>query len=218
MAIKKKDLVSLIQQTKGFLKPKIELEQYCIDSLSAVDIAYFAGVENNDIKNKLVIDLGAGTGRLSIACAYLGVSYVISVDIDMSALRILKANVHMLDLDHIILPVCSDVNYFDISREVLHKDLQITTIENPPFGVQSRTADRYFLQKAFSFSDVVYSIHLANEKVHSFLSRFIKKFNWKIDYVFPFQLKLDRVYEFHTKKTKLVDVDIYRFKRKEEGK
>jgi len=134
----------------------------------------------------------------------------------MNALRILKQNVNNLDLEAIILPVCSDINHFEIVRQLLPKELRITTIENPPFGVQKKTADRFFLQKAFSFSDVVYSIHLANPKVHRFLTSFIKKFNWVIDYVFPFQLKLDRTYKFHIEKTKSVDVNIYRFKRKGE--
>ena len=198
------------------MNPKIELEQYCIDAQSAVDIVYFAGVEFNDIKNQLVIDLGAGTGRLSIACAYLQASYILSVDIDMNALRILKKNVNGLGLEAIILPICSDINHFEIVRQLFPKELRITTIENPPFGVKKKTADRFFLQKAFNFSDVVYSIHLANPKVHQFLMSFIKKFNWVIDYVFPFQLKLDRTYEFHKQKTKSVDVNIYRFKRKGE--
>ncbi|NVM16190.1 MAG: methyltransferase [Candidatus Lokiarchaeota archaeon] len=216
--INKKDLISLIQQTDGFLNPKIELEQYCIDAQSAVDIVYFAGVEFNDIKNHLVIDLGAGTGRLSIACAYLRASYILSVDIDMNALRILKTNINDLGLETIILPICSDINHFEIVRQLLPKELNITTIENPPFGVQKKTADRYFLQKAFSFSDIVYSIHLANQKVHQFITSFIRKFKWEIDYVFPFKLKLDRTYEFHIQKTKSVDVNIYRFKRKEDRK
>ena len=200
------------------MNPKLELEQYCIDAQSAVDIVYFAGVEFNDIKNQLVIDLGAGTGRLSIACAYLRASYVLSVDIDMNALRILKANINSLGLDNIILPICSDINHFEIVRQLLPKEVQITTIENPPFGVQKKTADRYFLQKAFSFSDVVYSIHLATQKVHQFITSFIRKFNWVIDYVFPFQLKLERTYEFHKQKTKSVDVNIYRFKKNTEYK
>jgi putative methylase len=217
ITINKKDLISLIQQTNGFLNPKIELEQYCIDAQSAVDIVFFAGVEFNDIKNKLVIDLGAGTGRLSVASAYLRASYVLSVDIDINALRILKENIIGLGLENIILPLCADVNHVEFAKLVMLKELRITTIENPPFGVQKKTADRFFLQKAFSFSDVVYSIHLANQKVHQFLTKFVKKFNWEVDYVFPYQLKLNRTYEFHKQKTKSVDVNIYRFKRKREG-
>lgn len=136
----------------------------------------------------------------------------------MNALRILKKNIDGLGLENIIFPICSDVNHFHIVKQLLPKELHITTIENPPFGVQKKTADRIFLQKAFSFSDVVYSIHIANQKVHKFLTSFIKKFNWKIDYVFPFQLKLNKTYEFHNQKTKSVDINIYRFKRKIEGK
>ena len=45
IAIKKKNLISIIQSTASFSNPKIELEQYCIDAISAVDIVYFAGFE-----------------------------------------------------------------------------------------------------------------------------------------------------------------------------
>ena len=82
---------------------------------------------------------------------------------------------------------------------------------NPPFGVQKNKADRLFLQKAFEFSDVVYSIHLANQKVHKFILSFIKDFHWHVDYYFPFKLKLEKSFEFHTQKTKEIDVNIYRF-------
>lgn len=82
---------------------------------------------------------------------------------------------------------------------------------NPPFGVQTSRADRSFLKKAFEFSDVVYSIHLANEKVHNFIVNFIKDSNWQIDYYFPFRLELDKTFEFHSQKTKIIDVTIYRF-------
>jgi len=85
---------------------------------------------------------------------------------------------------------------------------------NPPFGVQKKTADRSFLAKAFSISNVVYSIHLSNPKVHQFILTYIKKYNWAIDYVFPYQLSLSKTYKFHEHKTKSVEVNIYRFKRK----
>ncbi|TKJ27078.1 MAG: DNA methylase [Promethearchaeota archaeon Loki_b31] len=211
MEINKKDLISLVQQTKIFTSPKIELEQYCTDANSAVDIIYFAGVEFNDIKNRLIFDLGAGTGRLSISCAYLQAKYVLSIDIDFDAIKILKGNVKDLDLEAVILPICADINRFEISAQLFPKELNITTIMNPPFGVQKKTADRFFLQKAFAFSDVVYSIHLANEKVHNFISKFVSSKNWSINYVLPFNLVLERSFPFHTKKTKKVAVNVYRF-------
>jgi len=116
-----------------------------------------------------------------------------------------------LDLEAVILPICADINRFEISAQLFPKELNITTIMNPPFGVQKKTADRFFLQKAFSFSDVVYSIHLANEKVHNFISKFVSSKNWSINYVLPFNLVLERSFPFHTKKTKKVAVNVYRF-------
>jgi putative methylase len=157
------------------------------------------------------LDLGAGTGRLSIASAYLQANYVLSVDIDFSALKILKRNISKYSLESIIFPICSDINHLELFREVIPEGFHITTIMNPPFGVQKKTVDRFFLQKAFAFSNVVYSIHLANEKVHNFISKFVSSKNWNINYVLPFNLVLERSFPFHTKKTKKVAVNVYRF-------
>ncbi len=210
-------MISLLQQTEGFSNPNIKLEQYCIDAKSAVDIIFFAGVEFNDIKNRLILDLGAGTGRLSIACAYLQANYVLSIDIDFSALKILKRNIRKYSLESTIFPICSDINHLELFRSNNPEVFHITTIMNPPFGVQKNKADRFFLAKAFDISQVVYSIHLANPNVHQFISTYIKKYNWAIDYVFPYRLRLDKTYKFHKQKTKLINVNIYRFKRKKES-
>ena len=78
---------------------------------------------------------------------------------------------------------------------------------NPPFGVKTRAADRIFLQKAFSFSDVVYSIHLAGEKNRKFISHFIKEFSWKIDNIIAFNMILERSYPFHNQKVKKIKVE-----------
>ena len=98
-----------------------------------------------------------------------------SVDIDPNALHVLRDNISVLDLDHIIFPICTDIHSLDISELNFTKNLKITTIMNPPFGVQTRSADRIFLEKAFSFSDVVYSIHLSGEKTRKFIKSYIEK-------------------------------------------
>ncbi|MFX1364156.1 MAG: METTL5 family protein [Promethearchaeota archaeon] len=214
MRISKRELISIIQNTESFINPKIQLEQYCIDANCAVDILYYAGFENNDIRDALVVDLGAGTGRLSIASAFLNAQYIISVDIDIEALNILKKNIYNLELSQIIFPICADIDFFRISHRNLSKKKQITTIMNPPFGVQTRFADRTFLKKAFEFSDIVYSIHLANEKVKKFISTYINNLNWKIDNILPFTMILEKKFPFHTQKTKKIKVNIYRFLKK----
>jgi len=214
MAISKKEFIFRIQNTETFVDPKVELEQYSIDASCAVDIIFFAGFEYNDINQKIIVDLGAGTGRLSMASTFFKPAYVLSVDIDLSALLILKKNIKKLQLEHIIFPICTDVKNFEISKFLLPKNSQITTIMNPPFGVKKRTADRIFLERAFAFSNIVYSIHLANKGVHNFISNFIRKYNWKIDYVLPFNMILERSFQFHEQKKKKINVNLYRFIKK----
>ncbi|MFX1390564.1 MAG: METTL5 family protein [Promethearchaeota archaeon] len=214
MKLNKKALISLIQTTKSFDNPKIELEQYCIDANCAVDIIYYAGFEYDDIKNAFVIDLGAGTGRLSLISALFNAASVLSVDIDLKALEILIENALDLEVDTLINPICADIQFFEISRNFFPKTMKLTTIMNPPFGVQSKFADRPFLDKAFLFSDIIYSIHLANKKIQKFISNFARKHNWKVDNIIPFNIILERIFPFHTKKVKEINVDVYRFIKK----
>jgi putative methylase len=214
MKINKKELISIVQNTETFIKPVIELEQYSIDASCAVDLIYYAGFEYNDIKNAIIVDLGAGTGRLSISSAFFKANFILSVDIDINALNILKRNILNLNLTQIIFPICADIEHIEISKKNIPKSMKITTIMNPPFGVQTKFADRIFLERAFSYSDIVYSIHLANKKVQKFIINYIKKFNWKIDNILPFKMVLENTFPFHTQKTKNVNVDVYRFVKK----
>ena len=207
-------MISIIQSTAPFSKPKVEFEQYCIDAVSAADIIYFAGFEFNDIGNNLIIDLGSGTGRLSIASAYLHAYQVIGIDFDWAAIKIFKQNINNLGLNHLINPICANVSNFEFSKKMLPDSLKITTIMNPPFGVQKKTADRAFLLKAFNFSDTIYTIHLHNEKVDEFLSKFISKNDWKINYTYSFKMKLEKTFPFHSQKKKDINVKIYRITKK----
>ena len=210
IAIKKKNLISIIQTTASFSNPKIKLEQYCIDAISAVDIVYFAGFEFNDIHDNLIIDLGTGTGRLSLASSFFNPIKVIGIDLDWSAIQIFKKNILHLKLQDIIYPICMDVNGFSFNKDFLLDDLQVTTIMNPPFGVQRKRADRAFLISAFTYSNVIYSIHLDHQDVFKFISKFVGKNGWAIDYSFPFQMRLERSFPFHSKKMKEINVRIYR--------
>jgi putative methylase len=213
--MKKRELISIIQHTKPFNNPKIKLEQYCIDAMSAVDILFFAGFEHDDIKNRIVIDLGAGTGRLSIVALYLQALIVLSVDIDQSALSILKNNCEELDLYHLIHPINSDIIQLPFLRERIRNAPNITTIMNPPFGVQTKKADRIFLDKAFEYSDVIYSIHLSNDDNREFLYTYFERKQWIVDDIFTFNMILQKTFEFHTQKRKKVLVDLYRIVKRD---
>jgi putative methylase len=208
----KADLINLIQSLEPFRDPKVELEQYTIDAVCAVDIIYFAGVEFNDISGNIIFDLGVGTGRLAIASTFLLPKRVIGIDIDEEALAVLIENKKELPLVREIHPLCCDVDKIPlkIDSRFLGKS-QITTIMNPPFGVQKKYADRKFLKAAMEISDVIYSIHLASEQVHRFIRNFIGKSGWTIDYLLPYNMILEGTFPFHKKARKQIDVNVYKF-------
>ncbi len=212
--LNKKTLISLLQNVESFIDPKINFEQYTIDATSAADVVYFAGVENDDIKDKIIVDFGSGTGRLSIASAFLNPKLVLSCDIDLDAIKVLRKNAKNLNLHSLIHPICVDIRKLAIYITDFIGNVPITTIMNPPFGVQKEKADREFLTNAFKISDIVYSIHLAGEKIYNFIRKFIRKYNWDIDYMFPYYLELEKSYPFHFMKTKKVYVNIFRFIKK----
>lgn len=209
---KKKDLINVIQNLQPFSQPKIRLEQYTIDAVCAVNITYFAGVEFDDIRGKVVLDLGVGTGRLSVASAFLLPKFIIGIDIDPNALSILVENKEGLAVEGMIHPLCCSVDKIPLNLESqFTKDSQITTIMNPPFGVQKKYSDRKFLKAAMMLSDVIYSIHLANDKVHNFIKRYVKKFGWTIDYALPYNMIIEGTFPFHKKNRKQIEVNVYRF-------
>lgn len=208
---KKRDLINVIQTLQPFHNPKVMLEQYTIDAVCAVDFIYFAGVEFNDIRGKIILDLGVGTGRLAIASTFLLPKCVFGIDIDKEVFLILEKNIQNHFQKQIIYPICCDIGDVPlILKDNYLENIQITTIMNPPFGVQKKYADRKFLKTAMEFSDVIYSIHLANESVNDFIKQFIKKFGWRIDYKFPYIMVLEGTFPFHKKDRKQIEVNMYR--------
>ena len=53
-----------------------------------------AAIEDYLIPGQRVVDLGCGSGILSIAAARLGASHVLALDIDSNAIQVARSNVH----------------------------------------------------------------------------------------------------------------------------
>jgi predicted RNA methylase len=70
--MKLKQLVALLQEVTDFEEPKIHLEQYKTTADIAAHMLYTIANTYGDIEDKLVADLGCGTGILGIAAAVLG--------------------------------------------------------------------------------------------------------------------------------------------------
>ncbi|MCC9260890.1 MAG: METTL5 family protein [Methanobrevibacter woesei] len=198
---KKKQLEMAIQSIPPHPNPKVELEQYSTPAIIAADLLWNA-YSLGDIENSEIIDLGCGTGILSIGSLLLGAEKVIGVDIDEESLAIARLNSENLNIEFVCCDI-SDFNCFDGCDVV---------IQNPPFGSQKKSergADLKFIDKAKECSPrVIYSFHMASTE--KFIIDYFKKSGFVVTHIFRYKFILPKIYDFHTKESKEVDVIVIR--------
>ena len=79
--MKLRDLIQELSEVKTWEKPRVELEQYPTPPDIAAHML-FTAVEEGDVEDSLVADLGCGGCILGIAAALMGAAHVTGVDID----------------------------------------------------------------------------------------------------------------------------------------
>ena len=221
---RKLDLEILLSKIKPHPTPNPNLEQYTISSSVAAEMLYIAAYTYGDIVGKTVLDLGCGTGRLALGAAFLGAREVVGVDIDRIAVKVACENSVNAGLKDKVQWVTADI---DAVRGEFD-----TVLQNPPFGVQKRGADRKFLEKALESGKAVYSLHKSTQdntaltrkpKPHRegvlqvsaspFLRRFIEKRGGCIKAIYPMVMTIPYMFSFHTKRRHEFTVDLYVIKR-----
>ncbi len=199
----KKELEIYLQQCEGFKNPKVMLEQYVTPSNITADLLNLAFLKG-DIRDKRVFDLGCGTGRLAIGAALLGSKHVVGFDIDSEALEIARANAKRLKADVTWeLREISDLN--------AHCD---TVVQNPPFGVKKKGADRPFIKAGLKAGNTVYTMHKAGTE--EFIKKYIDKIGGRITDIGTVVFPLPYSYSFHKKRVKKIDVNLYRIERRDQ--
>ncbi len=222
--IRKLDLERFLSQIEPHPSPKASLEQYTVSESVAATVLYLAAYANGDVIGKKVLDLGCGTGRLALAASYLGAQCVVGVDIDKTAIETASENSEKAGLKTSVQWVVGDINAvrgrFD------------TVLQNPPFGVQKRAADRKFLEKALEVGNVVYSLHnhprtdkrlMKRLKAESgnllqvapspFIEKFVESHHGVVKAVFALLMTIPRMFDFHTKMKHEFVVDLYFIKK-----
>jgi len=200
--VRRLDLERLLQSVEAHPSPQAFLEQYTIPVDVAAEMLFLAAYVHNDVVSKTVADLGCGTGRLAIGAVFLGAAEAVGVDIDKSVVKIAKDSAEKLNLKEKTSWVAGDIN-------VLHGSFH-TVLQNPPFGVQKRRADRKFLLKALELAPRVYSLHKAGKSNRAFIKRFIEGHGAKVTSIFKMKLNIPRLFKFHTERKHEVEVDLYR--------
>jgi len=204
--VRKHHLERAIAEVMPHPKPKAYLEQYTIPSEVAAEILYLATYTYDDIADKTVVDLGCGTGRLAIGAVLLGAKEAFGIDIDPSAIKVAKDNAKKLAVEKETNWITGDVN-------VLHGHFH-TVLQNPPFGVQKRSADRTFLEKSLELGQRIYSLHKGGERNREFIKRFIERRGGKVTDIFHMEMTIPKLFEFHTQKRRNIKVDLYRIEGK----
>lgn len=218
--VRKLDLEKAISEIHPHPMPKAYLEQYTIPSDVAAEILYIAAYIHDDIINKTVVDLGCGTGRLAIGAALLGAREATGVDIDRAAVTVAHKNAEKMGVREKTHWIVADI---DAVQGFFHGVLQ-----NPPFGVQRREADRKFIKKSIELGHRIYSLHRSGKRNQEFikrlkgrgtrfiptqptpfLKRFIEKHGGRIKAIYAMLMTIPHMFDFHRKRKHRFVVDLY---------
>jgi len=191
--MKKKDLEIKLQSVRNFIDPDPSLEQYMTPAIIASDILFTAYSEG-DIGGMDVNDLGCGTGMFSIGSRLLGAENVHGFDVSEKAIAVAEENAAALNTD-VIFEVC-DID--DITNKA------DTVIMNPPFGCQTKRADRRFLDKAMELCDSVYSMHMAS--TYEFLEEYVSSAGREICFHRNYKFNIPHTFSFHSKSDREIDI------------
>ena len=223
--IRKLDLERFLSRVSPQPLPRVELEQYTISEHIAANMLYIAAYSNGDILGKKVLDLGCGTGRFALGAAFLGARQVVGIDIDRSAVDTASENSKFSNLKNKVQWILGDIGSITGQFD--------TVLQNPPFGVQRREADRPFLVKALEVGSSVYSLHSHPEvddrlikrlksskgflslQATPFLERFVEKNNGYVESVYAMLMTIPRLFDFHKKIKHDFVVDLYVIKKKD---
>lgn len=209
--MRRKHLEMIISSMEDLDDPDPKLEQYLTPSHIVVDILFNAR-ENGDIEGKKVAELGCGGAPFGIGSWILGAREVLCVDIDPRCIELATGNLERAGADPRVgsPPGRVEFKQMDISDPVFDLPGVDTVFMNPPFGSQSRRADRPFIREAMKMGKIIYSLH--NGVTRPFLLREIERLGGKVLYEERYRMEIDHRYHFHTKEKMMIEVILLRYR------
>jgi putative methylase len=201
----KRELVQQLGVVAGFENPRAPLEQYRTPPELAGHLVHLADIRA-DIEERVVLDLGCGTGMLALGAALRSPERVVGVDIDPAPLATAGGNERRIASATPVAWVRADATALPLDPPTD----ETTVLMNPPFGAQSENehADRAFLETAADCASVSYSIH--NEGSQSFVDSFADDNGGAVTDSYETEFQLPRQFEFHDQDRRTITAEVYR--------
>jgi len=198
--LKKRQLEMALQRLRPLEARSARLEQYATPAAVAADVLWEA-FSAGDISGREVADLGTGNGIFAIGARLLGAKRVLGIDLDPKAVETARRNAEdlSLDVDFATMAVADLRGSFD------------TVVQNPPFGAQTRHADREFMMKALELAQRTYSLH--NDGTEDFVGKLVSSLGGRVSAVKRYKFEIPYAFEFHRKATETISVVLLRFDR-----
>ncbi len=205
MQMTKSSLAIILSKLRAFETPKFADEQYTTDSEIAATILWNAFMQEN-VKNRTIADLGAGTGIFGIGCCLLGAKKAYFVEKDANAVEIMKENLQKMK--KMIENCKTEIIFGDVKNFGTKVD---AVFQNPPFGVKKLHADRAFLEKAFETAPLIYSLHKSESA--NFLEKFADEHSFALKGRQEFAFPLKQTMEYHKARIKRINVSCFIFEK-----
>ena len=194
------ELQRRLELLKPHPSPNVELEQYATPPNVAADILFTATYVFGDVEDKLIVDLGCGSGVLGIGAQMLGAQCVVGVDVDPLSVKVAWENASasgVLGCYHLVLGDISSLRgFFD------------TAIMNPPFGTRRRHLDVRFISSAMNLAGAIYTLHKSSTR--KFMTIFIDRHGFEASAIISMDLQIPHMFDFHRRRRRSLSVDLYR--------
>ena len=201
------ELEGMLERLRPHPDPDPSLEQYTTPTEVAAEMLFTAAYVYDDIEDKLVADLGCGTGRLGIGALLLGARGLVGVDIDPGAVSVAVENAEAAGVSGRCRWVAGDVPSIRGAFD--------TVLMNPPFGTRRRHSDVRFLAEALRLAGSIYSLHKSSTR--RFVVDFVRRRGGRVSCLLQLSLEIPRMFSFHEKPRRPVAVDLYRIVRPDQS-
>jgi putative methylase len=203
--VRRSELLRALERVPPFARPDPALEQVITPSEAAATL--LAAADRLDgLSGRSVLDLGCGTGRLAIGAALLGAAPVRGVDVDPEAVERAReaARAASVAVDFAVGEVAATTGRVEL------------VVMNPPFGAQSRHADRVFWDRAFELAErSVYAFALADSR--TFIARHAVVRAAQVLEVGSVPWALPRTFPHHVRRRVPLDVDLWAIRTEPNG-